>query len=94
MPDAPVTRADRVRLLHQVAQALRAGDPMPDAAARWLAAGLAHWFEVGGDLELTLGLRAPRGSHMTPQKLILQARPGRPRMPSDRASSAMNDTPD
>lgn len=94
LPDAPITRADRVRLLHQAAEALQAGEPMPRFAARWLGEGLVRWLEDGGDLELVLGVRAPRGSHTTPQKLVLNARPGRPRMPSERSSSAMSDTPD
>ena len=94
MPTMPITRADRVRLLHQAAEALQAGDSLPDAAARWLGEGLARWLEDGGDLELVLGVRAPRGSHTTPQKLVLNARPGRPRMRSERPSSAMSDTPD
>jgi hypothetical protein len=94
LPVTPITRADRVRLLHQAAEALQAGGSMPDAAARWLGEGLARWLENGGDLEVVLGVRAPRGSHTTPQKLILQARPGCPRMPTERPSSAMSDTPD
>lgn len=94
LPDAPITRADRVHLLHQAADALQAGDAIPDAAARWLGEGLARWLEGGGDLELVLGVRAPRGSHRTPQKLVLNARPGRPRMPRETASSAMSDTQD
>ena len=94
MPAAPITRADRVRLLHQAAEAMQAGDSLPDAAARWLGEGLARWLEDGGDLELVLGVRAPRGSHRTPQRLILNARPGRPRMPTEHASSAMSDTSD
>lgn len=94
LPVTPITRADRVRLLHQAAEALQVGDSLPDAAARWLGEGLARWLENGGDLEVVLGVRAPRGSHRTPQRLILNARPARPRMPTERASSAMSDTPD
>lgn len=87
LPSEPIDRAGRVRALHAAAAALSAGEPLPRGISAWLGRALVAWLETGGDLELRLGVRAPRGSHMTAQRLILRAEPGR-------ASSRMSDMPD
>ena len=67
------TREDRVRLIHQAAEALLAGR-LPDPAARlFLAGALRAWLENGGrigELERTyLRVAAPRRSTMTPSRV-------------------------
>lgn len=78
LPDEPIDRAGRVLLLRVVAEALAAGDPVPAHAGDWLGRALLRWLADGGDLAAVLGVKAPRGSHHTPQRLVLAAKPGRP----------------
>jgi hypothetical protein len=74
------TRAGRVALLQELADALLEGR-LPSAEARcWFGATVQGWLEgPGGELDDALGIRAPRGSHHTPQALA-------------RRSSAMSDS--
>lgn len=61
------TRAGRVRLLAEAAEVLAADD---SEAAQFVAEALRRWLVEGGDLVGDhLKVRAPRGSHRTPQAL-------------------------
>lgn len=59
---------ERVAALRRLASQLQAGHSME---AAWLGRSLVSWFRRGGTLEEVLGVRAPRGSHRTPQAILL-----------------------
>lgn len=66
------TRAGRVRLLKEAADALVRGEAPPAEAALWLGGALQAWLANGkpGELERRyLHVRAPRGCHHTPQAI-------------------------
>lgn len=58
---------DRVDVVRGLAGQLQAGDRIE---ARWLGRKLADWLQAGGDLADVLGLRPPKGSKTTAQRLI------------------------
>jgi hypothetical protein len=74
-PPVHLTREGRVRLVAQVAKALLAGKKPPVEAALFVGGALLKWLQEGGNLERDyLAVRAPRGSHRTPQALISDER--------------------
>lgn len=86
-------RADRVRLLGEVAEALLAGR-MPDAAARvFVGSAISAWLQSGGDLERDFLRVRQRGSHLTPAKLW-QSLIGDERQGEDRALPSASRQPD
>ena len=72
LPASALDREARVRLLAQARDALDAGQPIPQDAARLLARALATVFDDGGSLDAALGLRPRRGSHRTPARMLRQ----------------------
>lgn len=66
-----LTRVERVYELRKLAAALQDGEP-DSRAARWLGKALQDWLHNDGDLFDLLGVRPPRGSNLTPQRLIAQ----------------------
>lgn len=64
---AALSRVERIRELRRLAGRLQADD---DRATAWVGHVLARWLRDGGDLAALFGVRAPRGSHATPVRMI------------------------
>lgn len=64
---ARLSYAERVDVARGLSGTLQAS---ADPGARWLGAGLSQWLQRGGSLEVVLGLRPPRGSHQTAQRIV------------------------
>ena len=61
---AELTREERLGLVIGAVPGLRFGS-LSDYVSRWLADSLEAWLRDGGDLEVHLGVRPPRGSRRT-----------------------------
>jgi len=66
---AAAGRRERVRALVEAAEALVAGRAPSRSTARFLGHALRSWLQQGGDLEVHLGTRGPRGSRETAYEL-------------------------
>lgn len=64
-PPRSLTRAGRVALLLEVADALLNGRKPGREAALFLASAVLSWRDGSGSLEAHLRIGAPRGSHQT-----------------------------
>lgn len=66
---AQLSRAERIDLLRR-----QAGRLLADTSreSRWLGECLSRWLREGGELDAVLGVRAPRGSRVTPQARLRQ----------------------
>jgi hypothetical protein len=60
-------REQRIGVVREIAGRLLADRAIE---ARWLGAALSAWLRDGGDLAAALGIKAPRGSHATPQQAL------------------------
>jgi hypothetical protein len=79
LPPAAASLQDRVQALLEVVDALERGRQVDPATVRWLAAGTRRFMFERVPLDVALGLRARRGSHRMPQRLIAdEGQPGEP----------------
>jgi hypothetical protein len=79
LPPAAASLQDRVQALLEVVEALERGRQVDPVTARWLATGAKRFLFERVPLDVALGLRARRGSHRTPQRLIAdEGQPGEP----------------
>ena len=70
LPVAHADRPTRVALLIKAADALVAGEPVPQDAAQLLGKALQEWLRAGGDLDRLLEIRGVPGSHTTVPTLV------------------------
>jgi len=64
---AQLPREERIDVVREIAGRLLADRAID---ARWLGAAISAWLRDGGDFDAVLGVRAPRGSHATPQRAL------------------------
>lgn len=66
----PPTLFERFAAVRRLSGRLQGLD---DADSKWLGERLQTWLYSGGDLESSLGLKPPQGSHSTAQELMRRA---------------------
>jgi hypothetical protein len=62
-----LTHRERVDIARQLSGRLLAS---ADRGERGFGAGLGQWLRAGGDMAAVLGLRPPRGSHRSAQRIL------------------------